>query len=94
MKLENKSKRAYIAFGVRINAGEVKDIDDKKVIDILLKQPDIVEYADIKEQEELIEENKRLKEQLKAQEEKNTVVNTDKTPKKTPKNQYKKGKGK
>lgn len=89
MKLENKSKRAYIAFGVRINAGEVKDIDDKKVIDILLKQPDIVEYADIKEQEELIEENKRLKEQLKAQEEKNTVVNTDKTPKK-----HKKGKGK
>lgn len=91
MKLENKSKRAYIAFGVRINAGEVKDIDDKKVIDILLKQPDIVEYADIKEQEELIEENKRLKEQLKAQEEKNTVVNTDKTPKKTPKKQYKMG---
>lgn len=90
MKLENKSKRAYIAFGVRINAGEVKDIDDKKVIDILLKQPDIVEYADIKEQEELIEENKRLKEQLKAQEEKNTVVNTDKTPKK----HNKKGKGK
>lgn len=82
MKLENKSKRAYIAFGVRINAGEVKDIDDKKVIEILLKQPDIVEYADIKEQEELIEENKRLKEQLKAQEEKNIVVNTVKTPKK------------
>lgn len=89
MKLENKSKRAYIAYGVRINAGQVLDVKDEKAIKILLSQPDIVEYADIKEQAELIEENKRLKEQLKAQEEKNTVVNTVKTPKKN-----KKGKGK
>lgn len=88
MKLENKSKRAYIAYGVRINAGQVLDVKDEKAIKILLSQPDIVEYADIKEQAELIEENKRLKEQLKAQEEK-TVVNTVKTPKKN-----KKGKGK
>lgn len=89
MKLENKSKRAYIAYGVRINAGQVLDVKDEKAIKILLSQPDIVEYADIKEQAELIEENKRLKEQLKAQEEHKTVVNTVKTPKKN-----KKGKGK
>lgn len=89
MKLENKSKRAYIAYGVRINAGQVLDVKDEKAIKILLSQPEIVEYADIQEQAELLEENKRLKEQLKAQEEKNTVVNTVKTPKKN-----KKGKGK
>lgn len=67
MKLENKSTRAYIAYGVRLNPKEVKDIDDQRAINILLKQEGISEYADVEEQKALQEENARLKEQLKAQ---------------------------
>lgn len=67
MKLENKSPRAYIAFDVRLNPKEVKEIDNKKAVEILLKQEGVIEHVDAEEQKALQEENERLKEQLKAQ---------------------------
>ena len=65
MKLINKSVRAYIAYDTVIKAGEVIETDDKKVINILLSQPDVEEHVDKQDVKTLEEENKKLKEQLK-----------------------------
>lgn len=64
MKLENKSSRSYIAYDVVIKAGEILEITDKKVAEILLKQPDVCEYADVETQKKLEEENEKLKAQI------------------------------
>lgn len=47
-----------------INAGEVKEITDKKTIKLLLAQPNVEEYADIREMKDIEAENKKLKEEL------------------------------
>ena len=65
MKLINKSVRAYIAYDTVIKAGEVIETDDKKVINLLLSQPDVEEHVDKEDVKNLEEENKKLKEQLK-----------------------------
>lgn len=67
MKLENKAKHAYIAYGERIGAGEVKNFDDKKqakVIEVLLKQPKVREFVDVADNKKIAEENERLKAEL------------------------------
>lgn len=64
MKLENKAPRNYIAYDVVLKAHSVMDVEDKKAVEILLKQEGVVEYADIKEQKALIDENEKLKKEL------------------------------
>lgn len=54
-----------------INAGEIKEITDKKVIKLLLSQPNVEEYADIKAVKDIEAENKKLKEQLAKEQQKN-----------------------
>ena len=64
MKIINKNTY-NIMYGLEfINAGEVKDIEDKKVIKMLLSQPKVEEYVDIQEAKNLEKENKKLKEKL------------------------------
>lgn len=64
MKLENKAPRNYIAYDVVLKAHSVMDVEDKKAVEILLKQEGVVEYADIQEQKALIDENEKLKKEL------------------------------
>lgn len=64
MKLENKAPRNYIAYDVVLKANSVMDVEDKKAVEILLKQEGVVEYADIQEQKALIDENEKLKKEL------------------------------
>jgi len=65
MKIINKAERAYIAFTTVIKPEEIIEVTDKKVIDILIKQPGVEEFIDKKEAKALEEENAKLKEQLK-----------------------------
>lgn len=67
MKLENKARHAYIAYGEVIGAGEVKEFDDKKqdkIIAVLLKQPKVREFVDVAVNKKMAEENERLKAEL------------------------------
>lgn len=77
MLVENKSTFNYNVFDVRLNAGEVKEIDDKKTLDILLKQKGVCKYVDPatyedekkkakKELETAKAENEKLKKELEA----------------------------
>lgn len=47
-----------------IKPDEVKDIEDEKMLKILLNQPRVEEYVDVEELKVIEEENKKLKEQL------------------------------
>lgn len=64
MKIINKNIYK-IMFGKEfIMPNEVKDVEDKKMLKILLSQPNVEEYVDIEELKVIEEENKKLKEQL------------------------------
>lgn len=64
MKIINKNVYK-IMFGKEfIMPNEVKEIEDEKMLKILLNQPNVEEYVDIEELKEVEEENKKLKEQL------------------------------
>lgn len=64
MKIINKNVYK-IMFGKEfIMSNEVKDVEDEKMLKILLNQPNVEEYVDIEELKEVEEENKKLKEQL------------------------------
>lgn len=67
MKIINKN--CYnIMFGLEfLKANEVKDVEDKKTIKMLLAQPGVEEYVNIEEAKKLEEENKQLKAQLEKQ---------------------------
>lgn len=67
MKLINKSPRNYIAFDTILKAGEVLDIQDTKVINILKTQPEVEEYVDKEDVKKLQEEIKELKKQQKVE---------------------------
>lgn len=62
MKLINKSPRNYIAFDVILEAGKVIEVNDSKTANILLTQPDVEKYVDVKDVEKLEKELKALKE--------------------------------
>lgn len=47
-----------------IKAGEVVDVDDKKTIELLLAQPNVVEYVSKEQVTSLELENEKLKEEL------------------------------
>lgn len=64
MKLENKAPRNYIAYDVVLKANSVMDVEDKKAVEILLKQEGVTEYADIQKQKALIDKNEQLKKEL------------------------------
>lgn len=64
MKIINKNIYK-IMFGKEfIMPNEAKEIEDEKMLKILLNQPNVEEYIDIKELKVVEEENKKLKEQL------------------------------
>lgn len=65
MKIINNSTRNYIAFDYVLEAGKVLEIEDETAIKILLKQPDVEEYIDQQEVQQLKEELKQLKEEKK-----------------------------
>lgn len=63
MKIENKNTYS-VMYGMEfIKAGEVKDVDDKTA-ELLLKQPNIVEYVSKEQVANLELENEKLKEEL------------------------------
>lgn len=64
MKIINKNVYK-IMFGKEfIFPNEIKDVEDDKILKILLNQPNVEEYVDVKELKVVEEENKKLKEQL------------------------------
>lgn len=64
MKIINKNVYK-IMFGKEfIMPNEAKDVEDEKMLKILLNQPRVEKYVDIEELKEVEEENKKLKEQL------------------------------
>lgn len=67
MKIINKN--CYnIMFGLEfLKANEIKEVEDKKLLDMLLSQPGVEEYIDVKDAKKLEEENKELKAQLEKQ---------------------------
>ena len=63
MKIINKNEYR-IMYGLDfINAGEVKDLDDKTAKH-LLNQPNVEEYVDKEDLKKIEEENKKLKAEL------------------------------
>lgn len=64
MKIVNKNIYK-IMFGMEfLNAGEVKDFDDKNIIKMLLAQPNVEEFVAVEDAKKIEEENKKLKEEL------------------------------
>ena len=64
MKIKNNNLYK-IMYGVEfIGAQEVKEIEDKKTIELLLSQPNVEEYVDKEDLKKVEEENKKLKEEL------------------------------
>lgn len=74
MKLENKSSRDYIAFDVILKANSTQEVTNEKAVKILLKQKGVSEFADLKKQKDLEEENEKLQKQLKLAEAKETAI--------------------
>ena len=70
MKIINKNVFRIMYNEEFINAGEVKEVVDQKLLKILLNQPNVEEYVDIDELKKVEEENKKLKEELAAKESK------------------------
>lgn len=70
MKIINKNIFKIMYNEEFINAGEVKEVVDQKLLKILLNQPNVEEYVDIDELKKVEEENKKLKEELAAKESK------------------------
>ena len=65
MKIKNNNE-FKIMFGMDfINAGEVKEVEDKEIIKMLLSQPNVEEFIDKEDLKKVEEENKKLKEELK-----------------------------
>ena len=53
-------------YGVEfINSKEVKEIEDKEIVKLLLSQPNVEEFVDKADLKKVEEENKKLKEELK-----------------------------
>ena len=85
MKIINKNVYK-IMFGLEfLNAGEVKEFEDKKVIDMLLSQPNVEEYVAIEDAKNLEEENRKLKEELAKATTKTTTTKKSTTTKSTTK---------
>jgi hypothetical protein len=64
MKIINKNIYKIMFDKEFIMPNEVKNIEDEKMLKILLNQPNVEEYVDIEELKVVEEENKKLKEQL------------------------------
>ena len=65
MKLINKNNFS-IMYGLEfINPNEVKEIDDKDILDLLLAQNNVEEYVDKEDVKKIEEENAKLKAELK-----------------------------
>lgn len=68
MKIKNNNEYK-IMYGLEfIGAHEVKEIKDNKIIDLLLKQPNVEEFIGLKDAKKIEEENKELKAKLEEQE--------------------------
>lgn len=66
MKIKNNSPRNYIAFDTIIKAGETIEIEDKKTLELLLKQEGVEEAVDKATLKKVEEENEKLKKELEA----------------------------
>ena len=76
MKIINKNIYK-IMFGKEfIMPNEIKEIEDTKILKILLNQPNVEEYVDVNELKEVEEENKKLKEQLAKEKSKSSKSKT------------------
>lgn len=64
MKIINKNVYKIMFDKEFILPNEVKNVEDKKLLNILLAQPNVEKYVDIEELKEVEKENKKLKEQL------------------------------
>ena len=65
MKIINNNEYK-IMYGVEfINSKEVKEIEDKEIVKLLLSQPNVEEFVDKADLKKVEEENKKLKEELK-----------------------------
>lgn len=79
MKIINKNIYK-IMFGKEfIIPNEVKDIEDEKMLKILLNQPNVEEYVDVEELKVVEEENKKLKEELAKEKAKSSKSSKSKT---------------
>ena len=67
MKLINKANRNYIAFGTILAVNEVVEVEGKTA-EILLKQPGVEKYIDVKDVEALEAENELNKLKVQAME--------------------------
>lgn len=64
MKIINNNEYK-IMYGVEfIGSKEIKEIEDKEIIKLLLSQPNVDEYVDKADLKKVEEENKKLKEEL------------------------------
>ena len=83
MKIINRNQY-NIMYGMEfINAGEIKEITKKEDIKLLLAQPNVEEYADVKDLKAIEEENKKLKEELeKSKQSKQSKTKAEKEEKK------------
>lgn len=65
MKIKNNNPYKIMFGSDFINPDEVKEINDKKTIELLLNHPNVEEYVDKEDLKQIEEENKKLKEELK-----------------------------
>lgn len=64
MKIKNNNPYKIMYDLDFIGANTVKEIEDKKTIELLLRQPNVEEYVDKEDLKAIEEENKKLKEEL------------------------------
>lgn len=64
MKIINKNIYKIMFDKEFILPNEVKDVENKNILKILLNQPNVEEFVDVEELKEIEKENKKLKEQL------------------------------
>lgn len=78
MKLINNSPRNYVAYDIILKAGEIIELDGKehkRIIDILKKQPDVSEYVDKKDVENLQAQVKKLAKELEKEKKQSKKAN-------------------
>ena len=74
MKIINKNLYK-VMYGLEfINPDEVKEINDKKLIDLLLNQPGVEEFVAVEDAKKLEDENDKLKKELELEKAKSKAL--------------------
>ena len=74
MKLINNAERAYVAYNTAIYPKQTIEVEDKKVLDILLAQPGVKEFIDINTAKNIEKENQELKKEIESIKTKKTIT--------------------